>query len=143
MDHSIVSKAILTPALGLVCWTLVVWIWLGVKRLPALKEAGDDLNNPEALEALKAKLPKKTRYVSDNYTHLHEQPVIFYALVFYVYLSGAATELDVQLAWGYVGLRVAHSLYQGMVNNIPQRFLLFVAASLMLFALAIRAVMSL
>jgi len=143
MDNAIVSTAILTPILALVCWTLVMWIWLYATRLPALKKAGGDLSTPEAIEATKAKVPNKVHYVADNYNHLHEQPVIFYALIFYIYLSGTSTELDIQLAWAYVGLRVVHSLHQALINNIPQRFMLFVAASLILFALAARAVMAL
>ena len=42
------------------------------------------------------------------------------------------------LAWLYVGLRVVHSLVQATVNRVAIRFPLFVAATLVLFAMAVR-----
>ena len=42
------------------------------------------------------------------------------------------------LAWAYVGLRVAHSLVQSLVNNIMLRFSVFALSSLVLMALTVR-----
>ncbi len=47
--------------------------------------------------------------------------------------------LDVWLAWGYVGLRIAHSLWQATVNKLPVRFTLFALSTLCLMVLAIHA----
>ena len=44
-----------------------------------------------------------------------------------------------RLRWGYVALRVVHSLWQALVNRIPVRFGLFLLSSLVLFALVARA----
>jgi len=41
-----------------------------------------------------------------------------------------------------VGIRIVHSLWQGMVNTIPVRFGLFGLGSLCLIVLAIRALMA-
>jgi hypothetical protein len=49
--------------------------------------------------------------------------------------------VDVALAWLYVGLRIAHSLVQALVNVIMVRFAIFIAASVVLLALSIRAAM--
>lgn len=38
-------------------------------------------------------------------------------------------------AWGYVGIRVAHSLVQGLTNTIMVRFGLFSASSAVLLGL--------
>ena len=64
-----------------------------------------------------------------------EQPTIFYALVFYLQLSGHVTPLLIELAWAYVGLRVLHSLVQGTVNIIMLRFSIFAISSLVLMAM--------
>jgi hypothetical protein len=40
------------------------------------------------------------------------------------------------LAWAYVGLRVAHSLWQGTINYVPVRFVLFTLGTIVLGALA-------
>ena len=75
---------------------------------------------------------------SHNYTHLLEQPTLFYAVSIIIALTGA-TKIDVVLAWGYAGLRIIHSLWQALVNTIPVRLTLFVVSTGLLLALAIRA----
>ena len=50
--------------------------------------------------------------------------------------------LDVALAWGYVALRILHSLWQMFVNTIPIRFALFCTSAIVLLVLAVRAVMA-
>jgi hypothetical protein len=43
------------------------------------------------------------------------------------------------LAWGYVGLRIVHSLVQATVNVVTWRFLLFTLASLCLLGMTTHA----
>jgi hypothetical protein len=133
---------ILAPALALVCWTLVMWVWLYATRIPAMKAAGLDPNKIAEKKDLDV-LPRKVRQVADNYNHLHEQPVLFYALLVYTQLAGTTDTINLGLAWAYVGFRVAHSLQQALVNFIPVRFALFALGSFMLMALAIRNVLAL
>ncbi|TGY87549.1 MAPEG family protein [Marinicauda algicola] len=128
---------ILTPALILVAWTLVMWVWMYATRIPAMKAAGIDPTKMREKSEMEV-LPRAVRQVADNYNHLHEQPVIFYALVFYGHLAGVADGLDIMLAWSYVALRIVHSLWQGLVNFIPVRFALFTLASLVLIVMAVR-----
>jgi hypothetical protein len=131
------TAPILAPVLALVCWTLVMWIWMYATRLPAMKTAGLDparLKEKRELDVL----PRKVRQVADNYNHLHEQPVIFYALAFYCHLAGTADPTNTALAWIYVGFRVAHSLFQALVNFIPVRFALFALGTFALMGIAVR-----
>ena len=67
----------------------------------------------------------KANWVSHNYTHLMEQPTVFYHVVIILALLGDASAISVNLAWAYAGLRVLHSLWQLNVNTIPIRFALF------------------
>lgn len=131
------QNGILTPALALICWTLVVWAWMYATRIPAMQKAKIDPQaaiHPGSL----AGLPASVRVVADNYNHLHEQPTIFYALIFYTHLAGAVDSLNIALAWAYVGLRVAHSLAQIVVKIVVVRFALFMLGTLTLVALAVR-----
>ncbi len=137
MEH-----AILTPALALISWTLVVWAWMYATRIPAMQKAKIDPQSaihPGSLSAL----PTSARVVADNYNHLHEQPTIFYALVFYTHLAGAADPVNVMLAWAYVGLRIAHSFAQIVVRVVALRFAVFALGSLVLIVIAVRDVMHL
>ena len=78
---------------------------------------------------------------SHNYTHLMEQPTIFYPAAIILAIMGA-TSLDVGLAWAYVAIRIVHSLWHALVNRIPVRASLFFISTLVLIALAIRALMA-
>jgi len=131
------EQAILVPALALITWTLVIWFWMYAQRLPAMQKAQidpQDAAHPGSLTML----PAKVRQAADNYNHLHEQPTVFYALVFYCALAGTGDGTNVTLAWAYVGLRVLHSLIQISVNKVALRFSVFALSSLVLVALAMR-----
>jgi hypothetical protein len=67
---------------------------------------------------------------------LHEQPTIFYALMFFAALTGGADHLATLIAWIYVGLRVLHSFVQILSPKVTLRFMVFVLASLTLFVFA-------
>jgi hypothetical protein len=136
-----ISKAILGPAAVLVAWSLVVMVWMAASRFSAVRAANRDklrqLSKPGVRGAdLEGILPPASNWASHNYTHLVEQPTLFYATVLILALAGAGDGLNLSLAWGYVGLRIAHSLWQIMINTLPVRFVLFGLSSLCLATLA-------
>ncbi len=63
--------------------------------------------------------------------------------MFYIVLAGHTDHLHIDLAWGYVGLRVVHSLVQNTVNRVTVRFLVFALSTLALMAMAVREVRAL
>ena len=131
--------SILTPVLALVVWSLIVWIWMYATRIPAMTAAKLDpqtARHPGSLDVL----PTGPRQVADNYNHLMEQPTIFYALVFYVFLVNHDSGFAVALAWAYVVLRVIHSLIQNTINVVNLRFMVFALSTLVLMMLAAREV---
>jgi len=128
-------STILTPVLALVAWSLVMWFWLYATRIPAMQKAKIDPQRAVQEGTLGLKGP--AQWPADNYNHLMEQPTIFYALAFYVYLSGTETTLNVALAWAYVGLRVLHSFVQSIGNIVRLRFTVFSIASLCLVAIVV------
>lgn len=135
----------MTPVLALVAWTLVVLVWLYVRRIPAMRKAGIDpakIKGSESYASLPPLNPKAV-WVADNYNHLHEQPVLFYALCVYTHLVGPIDALMVGLAWAYVGIRIVHSFIQITTNYVPLRFAVFNLGSLVLIVLAVRNVLGL
>ena len=139
------NSPILAPAAVLIAWSLLVLLWMVSTRLPALSKAGIDLGKAEPGRRgvdLEASLPSSVNWKAHNFTHLMEQPTLFYAVVGVLALAGAGDGLNAQLAWAYVGFRVAHSLWQGLVNTIPVRFGLFGLSTLCLIILAVRALMA-
>jgi hypothetical protein len=138
------QSSILTPAAMLVVWSLVVMLWMMVTRFKAFGVAGIDLRKAPPGgrgQDLEGRIPSEVQWKAHNYAHLMEQPTLFYATAFILALSGASS-FDVTLAWGYALLRVVHSVWQGTVNRIPVRFMLFFASSLCLAVLALRALLA-
>ena len=131
---------ILTPAAVLVLWSIVMLFWMAGTRLPALtKMGGLGKAKPGGRgQDLEGVLPDEINWKAHNYSHLMEQPTLFYATVMILAIMGPAS-LDVMLAWGYVVLRIVHSIWQATVNRVPVRFSLFIASTLCLIGLALRA----
>ena len=137
------SAPILAPAAVLVLWSVVMLYWMAGTRIPAMGKSGADLKSAKPGGRgvdLEGVLPDTVNWKGHNYTHLMEQPTLFYAAIAILALAGAGDGVNVQLAWGYTGLRIAHSLWQSLVNTIPVRFAVFIASSLCLTVLAINAV---
>jgi len=130
------KAAILQPVVVLIIWTLVMQAWMYATRIPAMRKAGTVLDPNVPGSVLTGQLPPAVRWKADNYNHLMEQPTIFYAVALAIALAGGGGDLSAKIAWGYVGLRIVHSLIQVIVNRIMVRFVVFNLATLCLAALA-------
>jgi hypothetical protein len=136
------NSPILQPVMVLVLWSMVMWAWLYATRIPAMRAARTRLDANLPREQITGNLPPRVRWKADNYNHLMEQPTIFYATAFVLAFVGAGEGLNLWLAWAYVALRVVHSLWQATSHVIIVRFSIFMVASLVLLALAVRAAMA-
>lgn len=132
---------IFAPAMVLVLWSLVMLAWLALARVPALSKAGVDLGAVVGGRGvdLEGVIPDRVNWKSHNYTHLMEQPTIFYPTIVILALAGADTPTNVALAWAYVAIRIVHSLVQALWNRVSVRFGLFALSTIALVALAVNA----
>ncbi len=138
-------ESLLAPGAVLALWTLIMLVWAATTRFQAFGKAGIDLKAaPPGGRGvdLEGVLPPLTNWKSHNYTHLLEQPTLFYALIVFLHLSGGSTDLTRGLAWAYVVLRIIHSLWQATVNRIPIRFVIFGLSTFCLLALSLLAVIA-
>ena len=134
---------ILVPVVALVAWTLVVFIWMLAARGAAFRRMGVTLSTiPKGSRGvdLDGKGEDRAQWKSHNYNHLMEQPTLFYAIAITLALMDMGDGLNYWLAWGYVGLRVLHSLVQCLVNVVAYRLPIFLLSSLCLLGLTIHAV---
>ena len=129
------------PVLILVLWTLVMWIWMYATRIPAMQKAGIDPNDARHPGTYGDRMPANVRAVADNYNHLHEQPTIFYALMVFAALTGGQSTTLLYTAFGYVGLRIVHSLVQVLSPNVTLRFLVFSVSTIVLIVMAVMEAM--
>ena len=132
---------LLGPIVALVAWTLVMFTWMALTRLPAMKRAGIDISKTVGGRGqnLEGVLPDQVNWKSHNYTHLVEQPTIFYAIVIVLILMEQNSPVNVWLAWGYVGFRIVHSIVQATINKVKYRFPLFALSTLCLVGLTVHA----
>ena len=130
---------ILAPLVALVLWSFVMWAWLYATRLPAMMKNRIIYDPHRPAEEFHAALPAPVRWKADNYNHLMEQPTLFYAVTLALALAGAGAGLNTALAWLYVASRIAHSIVQATINLVALRFAIFMAGSLVLLAMSIRA----
>jgi hypothetical protein len=128
---------LLAPVVVLVAWSIVMLFWMAIARAPLLR--GRKI--PEGVRGadLEREQPGRIHWPAHNYQHLMEQPTIFYAIVFALILMGFDAAINVYLAWGYVALRIVHSLFQATINVVPVRFLIFLLATLCLIGLTVHA----
>ena len=138
-------ESLLAPGAVLALWTLIMLTWAGVTRFQAFAKVGIDLKAaPPGGRGvdLENVLPPAINWKSHNYTHLLEQPTVFYAVIVFLHLSGGSTDLTRGLAWAYVVIRIVHSVWQSTVNRIPVRFALFLLSTFCLLALSVLAVIA-
>ena len=124
----------LAPVIALAAWTFVIWAWMYLTRIPAIRRAKMRLDPQAPRGEQMATLPAKVRWKADNYNHLMEQPTVFYAVAIALSLMHAPPAAAI-VAWVYVGLRIVHSLWQTLVNVIEVRFALFFLSSIALAVL--------
>ena len=97
-------------------------------------------------ELMKIPLPASaaqiTKQADRNLINLFEFPILFYAICVVLYVTGKVDAYFVVLAYWFVGLRVAHSLYHifinGFIGDIPLRALLWLPSWLIVIWMWVR-----
>ena len=137
---------ILAPIVALVAWSLIMLGWTAVARRQAFAKMGITWGTiPRGSRGLNldGRAPDEAQWPSHNYNHLMEQPTIFYAIAFALALMDFGGGINLYLAWGYVVLRIVHSIVQATVNIVAVRFPIFALATFCLLGLTVLASMRL
>ena len=124
--------ALLTPVFVLILWTFTISLIMAYGRVRFTKNPQD----AEHTKDLKGLLPAWVERTSDNYNHLFEQPVAFYAITISIALINNFDPLMIQFAWAFVILRIIHSLVQLTFNLVLLRFCLFATGWLIIAFMA-------
>ena len=137
------ATEIFGPFFAMIFLTFAVWIVMYVRRIRysmANRIHAQRFATPE--KAVKV-LPEEVQYPAYNLSNLLELPIIFYALCLYLFVTGNVDALYVIAAWSYVGLRAVHSVIQCTTNIVMRRFAVYMASSLVLWVMVIRAALGL
>lgn len=130
---------LLGPIVALVAWSIVMLFWLAIARRAVVSDRGGIPAGARGQDIP----PGPHNWPAHNYEHLMEQPTIFYAIVFALVFMKFDAPINVWLAWGYVGLRIVHSIVQSTVNIVRMRFILFLLSTFCLIGLTTHAALRL
>jgi hypothetical protein len=133
------QDAIFSPFFATVFLTLLVWVYMYIRRISFItsrKISQQDLSVPGTLAQLS---PANVSNPSDNFKNLFEIPVLFYALVLYLFITKQVDTVYVNAAWVFVVFRALHSAVHCTFNLIMPRFYLYLFATLTVWFIAIRA----
>lgn len=137
-----IGMDILQPVVALMIWTMIIWAWMYITRIPAMQKAQIQPDDAQIVGLLDQKLPQSVQWKAHNYNHLHEAPTVFYAVAIVLAIIGQGDGMNAFIAWIYVGLRVIHSIVHVTANKVMVRFVLFLLSSLALIALILHAAMA-
>jgi hypothetical protein len=135
---------ILQPIVALIMWSMVMWLWMYITRIPAIGKSGIDTKNwvGSTGKSLDDVLPDKIQWKAHNYNHLMEQPTLFYAVALVLAIAGAGDGMNAKIAWAYVILRIVHSLIQATWNKITVRFSVYMLSNVPLLMLITHAALT-
>lgn len=128
-----VNTPVFWPMLAQVALIACVWVRMYLLRIAEMKSRRI---HPQklALSQPKGNLLEDTR-AADNFNNLFEVPVLFFIVCLVMLVTGIESLPLLLLAWGYVLLRSLHSLIQTTYNKVLHRFSVYVASTLVVFAL--------
>lgn len=136
-------EEILKPVFAMALLTVFVTIWMAVTRVPAMMRLKVHPQKGQDTRTLREHLPHEVNRVANNYNHLFEQPVLFYAVCICLAILDHADAFMVNCAWTYVAIRVAHTFTQAKFDIVIVRFYLFIASWLVLACMIIKEAIAL
>jgi hypothetical protein len=130
-------KPILLPLLVQVALTFAVWIYMYAWRIPEIKRKEIAPHRLKDRAAAHELLPDSAN-ASNNLKNLFELPILFYTAILLSLVLMIQDPLLVRLAWGFVLLRIVHSVVHCTYNNVHHRFAAYAISSLFLLFMWIR-----
>ena len=127
------ANAIFLPALAMVALTIAVWLRMYAARIGEMKR---ERIHPQAVATSTQMAARLTdTRAADNFRNLFELPVLFYMALVVAALTSQVNGVTLGLAWGFVALRIVHSLIHCGYNKVMHRFRAYLISCLVLWAL--------
>ena len=129
-----IGLELLWPTFLLVAVVMAVWVTLFVQRILHMKRqppAHDDFTSAESA----TRYFRPVEMPANNLANLFEMPVLYFALVPLLMLTGQGGAAQVTLAWAFVIARAVHSYIHIGPKNVPARFLAYALSVAVLSAM--------
>ncbi len=127
------GDAIFWPMGALALTTFAVLGQIPIRRVAAVRRGAispDDFRLGES-EQVDGHVSMPNRAMMN----LLEVPILFYVVCLMAFAAGLATPAMLMLAWGYVALRLCHTLIHLTYNNVVHRVIPFAASNFVLIAM--------
>jgi hypothetical protein len=116
------TQLLLLPAFVHVALVSYVLLRSGHGRVAAVR-AG--IVKSSEIDTNRNAYPEPIRNFSNNYQNQFELPVLYYAVLSFVMITGFVDTVLVTLSWAFVASRLAHSFVHTGANVIATRFKIF------------------
>lgn len=133
------NQDIFSPFLAMFFLTFVVWVYMYIRRISFITSNKVDSQKLATSGTLAQILPASVANPSDNFKNLFEIPVLFYALVLYLFVTQQVDTVYVYAAWIFVAFRTLHSIVHCTFNLVMLRFYLYLGSATAVWFMAIRA----
>ena len=124
---------ILFPVVALAALTFAVLLLIPLRRFRA--GAAGQVNYDDFRYGESARVPPEVSLPNRNMMNLLELPVLFYVACLAFYATDRVSGTVLALAWGYVGLRIAHSAIHLTYNRVRDRLTVYAASNFALVML--------
>ena len=134
---------LMTPFFGMMMLTMLVWLYMYIKRMGYIIGHKIDAQAVATPEAMAAALPDRINAPSNNLKNLFELPVLFYMVCLYLHITGQADEVHIWSAYVFFVARAIHSVIHCTINIVPIRFAAYLIAALALWTMIVRCFIAL
>jgi hypothetical protein len=124
-------EMIFLPSLALVFWIIIMILRLAYLRVKAVR--GRDVR--VAQFKLFEGIPEKLQQASNNVNNLFQLPLLFFLSGVFLFLMDKVSFFYLFLSWGFVFLRIIHSLVHITSNDVRLRFYSFAMGLLFLLVI--------
>ncbi len=118
------TQLLLFPAFAHVGLIFVTVVRMGAGRVKAVRGGEVRLKD---VELDSSRWPERLRKLGNNYQSQFEMPVLYYAVLALVLVTGLADAAQIALSFAFVASRFVHSFIHTGANVVVQRFYAFVA----------------
>ncbi len=130
------ASSILLPMLVQISLTLLVLLFLGVRKKKALKTGNVDITKTALNNSA---WPDDVVKVSNNIANQFQTPNLFYVLCIIFYLTNSVSTLVLVFSWVYVVTRIIHAYVHMNSNYVPVRLSLFIVGTVCLISMTVTA----
>jgi hypothetical protein len=127
------QNAIFVPMGVLAFWTFAVLLLIPFRRFRAAfagKVSRDDFKYGES-----GNVPGEVSIPNRAMMNLLELPVLFYIVCLMFFVTQSVTPMAFQVAWAYVGFRLAQTIVHLTYNNVFHRLTMFAISNFVLVTL--------